>query len=64
MKASRFLKVELRRAGVGYRELAERLNKHGMEEPRPRLPGSWRAGRLLSASSLLASLFWKWKESN
>ncbi len=31
-KASRFLKAELKRAGIGYKELAERLNKHGMEE--------------------------------
>ena len=31
-KASRFIKAELKRAGVSYKELAERLNKHGMEE--------------------------------
>ena len=31
-KASRFIKAELKRAGVGYKELADRLNKHGMEE--------------------------------
>jgi Domain of unknown function (DUF6471) len=31
-KASRFIKAELKRAGIGYRELAERLNKHGLEE--------------------------------
>ena len=31
-KASRFLKAELKRAGVGYKEFAERLNKHGLEE--------------------------------
>ena len=30
--ASRFIKAELKRAGIGYKELAERLNKHGMEE--------------------------------
>jgi Domain of unknown function (DUF6471) len=28
----RFLKAELKRAGVSYKELAERLTKHGFEE--------------------------------
>jgi hypothetical protein len=40
-KASRFLK-----AGIGYKELAERLNNHGMEEPKRRSPASSRAGHL------------------
>jgi Domain of unknown function (DUF6471) len=31
-KASRFIKAELKRSGIGYRELAERLNKHGLKE--------------------------------
>ena len=31
-KASRFIKAELKRADVSYKELAERLNAHGMEE--------------------------------
>jgi hypothetical protein len=31
-KASRFLKAELKRADVGYKELAERLRAHGLEE--------------------------------
>ena len=31
-KASRFIKAELKRGGISYRELAERLNKHGLEE--------------------------------
>ena len=31
-KASRFVKAELKRAGVSYKELSERLNTHGMEE--------------------------------
>ncbi len=30
-KARRYLKVELRRAGVTYAELARRLNDHGFE---------------------------------
>lgn len=31
-RAKRYLKAELKRAGVGYRELAERLQKHGLDE--------------------------------
>ena len=31
-RARRFLKAELARADVGYRELAERLKKHGLKE--------------------------------
>jgi hypothetical protein len=31
-KASRFIKAELKRAGVSYKELARRLNEHGLEE--------------------------------
>jgi hypothetical protein len=31
-KAARFLKAELKRAEVTYAGLADRLNKHGMEE--------------------------------
>lgn len=32
LKASRFLKAELKRIGINYKELARRLNEHGMEE--------------------------------
>jgi urease accessory protein UreF len=31
-KASRFLKAEMKRAGVTYTELAKRLKEHGLEE--------------------------------
>jgi hypothetical protein len=31
-RARRFLKAELARAEIGYRELAERLAKHGLKE--------------------------------
>ena len=31
-RAKRFLKAELARADVSYRELAEQLKKHGLEE--------------------------------
>ena len=33
-RAKRFLKAELARADIGYRELAERLKKHGLERDR------------------------------
>lgn len=38
-KASRFLKAELKRAGVGYKELADRLTAHGMEETETSIAG-------------------------
>jgi len=31
-RAKRYLKAELKRADVGYRELAERLKNHGLDE--------------------------------
>ena len=31
-KASRFLKAEMKRAGVTYAELAKRLEEHGLQE--------------------------------
>jgi hypothetical protein len=31
-RAKRYLKAELKRADIGYRELAERLKPHGIEE--------------------------------
>ena len=31
-RASRFIKAELKRAGVSYKELARRLNEHGLQE--------------------------------
>jgi Domain of unknown function (DUF6471) len=44
MKASRFLKAELKRAGIGYKELAGRLNKHGMEETETSITGKLARG--------------------
>jgi hypothetical protein len=32
LKASRFIKAEVKRAGITYAELARRLNEHGLEE--------------------------------
>ena len=44
VKASRFLKAELKRAGIGYKELAERLNKHGLEETETSITGKLARG--------------------
>ena len=54
-KASRFLKAELKRAGVGYKELAERLNKHGMEESETSITGKLARGTF-ATSFFLACL--------
>jgi hypothetical protein len=43
-KASRFLKAELKRARIGYKELADRLNKHGMEETETSITGKLARG--------------------
>jgi len=43
-KASRFLKAELKRAGIGYKELADRLNKHGMQETETSITGKLARG--------------------
>ena len=54
-KASRFLKAELKRAGVGYKELAERLNQHGLEETETSITGKLARGTF-AATFLLACL--------
>jgi len=43
-KASRFLKAELKRAGIGYKELAERLNRHGLQETETSITGKLARG--------------------
>ena len=53
--ASRFLKAKLKRAGIGYKELAERLNKHGMEETETTIAGKLARGTL-AATFFLATL--------
>lgn len=55
IRASRFLKAELRRVGIGYKELAERLNKHGMEETETSITGKLARGTF-AASFLLAAM--------
>jgi Domain of unknown function (DUF6471) len=54
-RASRYLKVELKRSGIGYKELADRLNKHGMEETETSITGKLARGTF-AASFLLACL--------
>jgi hypothetical protein len=54
-RASRFLKAELKRAGVGYKELAERLNKHGLEETETSITGKLARGTF-AVSFFLACL--------
>lgn len=43
-RASRFLKAELKRAGIGYKELAERLNRHGLAETETSITGKLARG--------------------
>ena len=54
-RAKRLLKAELARAGVGYRELAERLKTHGMKETEASIANKISRGTF-SATFLLASL--------
>jgi hypothetical protein len=54
-KASRFLKAELKRAGVTYKELAERLNRHGLEETETTITGKLARGTF-AASFFFACL--------
>ena len=54
-KASRFLKAELKRADIGYKELAERLNRHGLAETETSITGKLARGTF-AASFFLACL--------
>ena len=54
-KASRYLKAQLKRTNVGYKELADRLNQHGMEETETSITGKLARGTF-AVSFLLASL--------
>ena len=55
IRASRFLKAELKRSGIGYKELAERLNKQGMAETETSITGKLARGTF-AASFLLATM--------
>lgn len=54
-RAKRFLKAELARADVGYRELAERLKTHGLQETEASIANKISRGTF-SATFLLATL--------
>ena len=54
-RAKRFLKAELKRADVGYRDLAERLKKHGMQETEASISNKINRGTF-SATFMLAAL--------
>ena len=54
-RASRFIKAELKKAGIGYKELAERLNRHGLEETETSITGKLARGTF-AASFFLACL--------
>jgi hypothetical protein len=54
-RAKRFLKAELKRADVSYRELAERLGKHGLEETEASIASKLSRGTF-AATFFLASL--------
>jgi hypothetical protein len=47
VKASRFLKAELKGAGIRFKELAERLNRHGLEESETSITGKLARGTVL-----------------
>ena len=54
-KASRFLKAELKRTGIGHKELADRLNKNGLQESETSITGKLARGTF-AASFFLACL--------
>lgn len=54
-RAKRFLKAELKRADVSYKELAERLEKHGLEETEASIASKLSRGTF-AATFFLASL--------
>ncbi len=54
-KASRFLKAEMKRAGVTYAELAKRLEGHGLQETEASITSKLARGTF-AATFLLASL--------
>jgi Domain of unknown function (DUF6471) len=54
-RAKRLLKAELARADIGYRDLAELLKKHGLQETEASISNKISRGTF-SATFLLASL--------
>ena len=54
-RAKRYLKAELKRADIGYRELADRLKKHGLEESEASIANKLSRGTF-PATFMLAAL--------
>lgn len=54
-KAARFLKAEMKRAGVTYTELAKRLESHGLQETEASITSKLARGTF-AATFMLASL--------
>ena len=54
-KTARFLKAELKRAGVTYAELAKRLEAHGLKETKSSIANKLSRGTI-AATFLLATL--------
>jgi hypothetical protein len=54
-RAKRYLKAELKRADIGYRELAERLKPHGIEETEASIANKLSRGTF-PATFMLAAL--------
>jgi hypothetical protein len=54
-RASRFLKAELKRSGIGYKELALRLAEHGLEETETSIAGKLSRGAF-AVSFFLATM--------
>jgi hypothetical protein len=52
-KTARYLKAELKRAGITYEDLAERLKEHGLEETRDSVAAKLKRGTF-PATFLLA----------
>lgn len=61
-RARQYLKAELKRADVNYRELADRLGKHGMQETEASVANKLSRGTF-AATFFLASLAEIGKES-
>lgn len=53
-RVRRYLRAELKRANVGYRELTERLNAHGLHEIEITI-----AGKLARGAFSAGSRYWK-----
>lgn len=54
-RAKRFLKAELKRADVSYKELADRLEKHGLKETEASIASKLSRGKF-AATFFLATL--------